>query len=98
MSNGKGGGSEQQHIKISVVTTSGTWPADQDFATVPIHQKVRVALEAAARELKITDTSKWVAKVAGRDVILDQSWLENGFSGVVTLDYGPVESGGGGRA
>ncbi len=88
---------EQQHIKISVVTTSGTWP-EQDFATVPIHQKVRVALEKAAHDLKIADVSTWVARVGGRDLVLDQSWLENGVSGVVTLDYGPVESGGGSGA
>ena len=102
MSNGKGSSeSEQQHIKISVVTTSGTWPGpeeQEEFVTVPIHQKVRVALDEAARELKITDASKWVAKVAGRDLVLDLSWLENGLSGVLSVDYGPVESGGGARA
>lgn len=91
------GSSEQQHIKVAVVTTSGTWPEDE-FVTVPIHQKVRVALETAARRLNIVDVSAWVAKVAGRDLDVEKSWLENGFSGVVTVDFGPRESGGGGRA
>jgi hypothetical protein len=91
------GHSEQEHIRIAVVTTSGTWP-EEDFVTVPIHQKIRVALETAARKLNIVDVSTWVAKVAGRDLDLEKSWLDNDLSGVVTVDFGPREGGGGSRA
>lgn len=83
-----------QHIEVAIVTTSGAWPAE-GFEPVPIHQKVRHALERAAHKLHLTDTTGWVALVDGRELNIDASYLENGLCGRVTIDYGPREGGGG---
>lgn len=85
---------QPQHIGVAVITTSGIWPSD-GYDLVPIHQKVRVQLERAARELKLTDTSNWVATFGGKELNVDSSYLDNGLSDQVGIDYGPREGGGG---
>jgi hypothetical protein len=83
-----------QHIGVAIVTTSGSYPA-QGFDSVPVHQKVRTQLERAVRELRIADTTNWVAVVGERELNVEASYLDNGLSGEVEIDYGPREGGGG---
>jgi len=83
-----------QHIEVEVLTTSGSWPSS-GYEDVPLHQKVRVALERAARVLGLTNWSGWIAVVAGRQIDPERSYLENGLSGRAVVDFGPVEGGGG---
>ena len=83
-----------QHIYVAVITTSGTWP-EEGFESVPIHQPVKVQLNRAARELKIADTTNWVAKVGNQELNIEQNYLENNLNGEVEIDYGPREGGGG---
>lgn len=84
----------QHHVSVAVITTSGIWPAD-GYDNVPSHQKVRVQLDRAARELRLTDTSNWVAKVGSKELNVNASYLDNGLSGQVGIDFGPREGGGG---
>jgi hypothetical protein len=83
-----------QHIEVVVITTSGTWP-EEGFDSVPIHQPIRVQLQQAAKKLKITDTTGWMATVGGRELNIEQNYLENQLDGQVQIDYGPREGGGG---
>jgi hypothetical protein len=83
-----------QHIEVAIVTTSGTWP-EEGFDSVPIHQPIKVQLQQAAKKLKIADTTGWVATVGGRELNIEQNYLENQLSGQVQIDYGPREGGGG---
>jgi|ERR1043166_4001359 hypothetical protein len=83
-----------QHIEVAVITTSGTWP-QEGFDSVPIHQPIKVQLQQAAKKLKIADTTGWVATVGGRELNVEQNYLENQLSGQVQIDYGPREGGGG---
>lgn len=83
-----------QHIEVAVVTTSGVWPP-HGFESVPVRQKVRLALERAAHHLHIADITGWVAFVDGRELNIDATYLDNGLSGRVTIDFGPREGGGG---
>lgn len=83
-----------QHIDVAVVTTSGTWP-ETGFDSVPIHQPAKVQLQHAVKKLEITDTTNWVATVGGRELNIEQSYLQNNLSGEVEIDYGPREGGGG---
>lgn len=85
---------KEQHVSVSVVTTGGSWPKE-GFASVPSHQKVRQELEKAGRELKITDVSKWFARVNGDEIDSEKSYLDLGLSGTVIIDFGPREGGGG---
>jgi sulfur carrier protein ThiS len=86
--------SKAKHIYVAVVTTSGTWP-HKGFASVPIHQAVKIQLQHAAKRLGITDMSNWVAKVKGRELNVEKNYTENGLHHKVDIDYGPREGGGG---
>lgn len=87
---------DQNHVQVAVITTSGSYPGE-GFEKVPSHQKIRNFLERSARELKIISTSGWVAKVAGSEIKVDQTYLEQGLSGEIEIDFGP-QAGGGGAA
>lgn len=91
---GSGAATKPNHLEVAVVTTSGTWP-NQGFDTVPINQPVKIELQRAVRELKIKDTSNWVARVGTREINPEQSYADQGLSGKVEIDYGPREGGGG---
>jgi hypothetical protein len=83
-----------QHTEVAVITTSGTWP-EEGFDSVPIHQPIRIELQRAVKELRIADTTGWVAKVGSHELNVDQNYVENNLSGKVEIDYGPREGGGG---
>ena len=85
---------QPQHIHVAVITTAGVWPA-QGFESVSVHQKVRQALHQAARQLRLTDISGWVAVADGKELNIEATYLENGLYGCVSIDYGPREGGGG---
>lgn len=84
------------HLNVAVLTTSGRWPT-QGFDRMPSNQKVRIALDHAAKELKITDTTNWLAKVGDKELDQQKSFADNGLTGDIAIDFGP-RAGGGGRA
>jgi hypothetical protein len=84
----------ENHIDVEIVTTSGSWP-HQGYEDVPVHQKIRVQLEKAAKQLHIADTNGWIATVSDKEINIDASYQENGLTGKVSIDYGPREGGGG---
>jgi len=85
---------KEQFVEVAVVTTSGTYPS-RGHARVPAHQKVRVELEKAAKELKITSTDGWIARVGSKEIDVDKSYLDNALSGEFFIDWGPRQGGGG---
>ena len=89
---------EEQFVEISIATTAGFYPAE-GFERVPVHQKVSVLLERAQRELRIKDIAGWIATVTDgsgkRQIDPACSYLDNGVSGNVEIDWGPSEGGGG---
>lgn len=82
------------HVDVVVVTTSGRYPAT-GADRVASHQPVRNELKKAAEALHIVDTAGWIARVAGREIDPDKSYVDNSLTGTVTIDYGPREGGGG---
>jgi hypothetical protein len=97
---GEGGIAEHpgDFVEVSISTTSGFFPAE-GFNRVPANQKVEIELEKAKKELKIKDTAGWIATVTGpagkRVVDPARTYIENGLSGKVEIDWGPSEGGGG---
>jgi len=87
-----------QFLEVSISTTAGFFPTE-GFNRVPAHQKVEVELGKAKQELRIKDTAGWVATVIGpsgkRVIDPAKTYLENGLSGEVDVDWGPSEGGGG---
>lgn len=89
---------KEQFVEISISTTAGFYPAE-GFERVPVHQKVSVLLEKAQKELNIKDIAGWIATVTDgsgkRQIDPARSYLDNGLSGKVEIDWGPSEGGGG---
>jgi hypothetical protein len=96
-------GSADEHkrehfVGVSVSTTAGFYPAE-GFNRVPIDQKVEVDLHKAKTELKIKDTTGWVATVTlpsgKREINIALTYQQNGLAGDVEIEWGPSEGGGG---
>ncbi len=85
---------KEQFIEVAVVTTSGAYPSS-GYNKVPAHQKIRIEIEKAAKELKITSTDGWIAQVGGKIIDIDKSYLENNLAGEFFIDWGPRQTGGG---
>lgn len=85
---------EDNFIRVAVVTTAGAYPYN-GFEKVPVHQKVRVFIDKATKELGITDYSNWIAKFGNNTIDVEKNYEENGLSGEVEIDFGPVAGGGG---
>lgn len=90
--NGHGGGAD--FVEVVVLTTSGSYP-DQGDEKVNADQKVDVVLKKAAKALNLTDTSGWIVRHGDQPVNPDASFASQGLAGVVELDWGPEEGGGG---
>lgn len=82
------------HVLVEVVTSGGVWP-DSGPEEIPSHQKVRIVIEKATKALSIGDISKWVARVGDQKLNLEASFVDQGLSGHVVIDFGAVEGGGG---
>lgn len=85
---------QENFVEVVVLTTSGTYPAT-GTERVPANQKVRQQLRKAAKELGLTDTDAWVAKVNGQEIDPEKSYDDNHLTGSVRIDWGPREGGGG---
>lgn len=89
---------KEQFVEVSISTTAGFYPME-GFERVPVHQKVSVLLEKAQKELNIKDVAGWIATVTDgsgkRQIDPERSYLDNGLSGKVEIDWGPSEGGGG---
>lgn len=86
--------SVDKKVDVAVVTTSGRYP-QTGTDSVPGSQPVDVELKKAVKALHIVDTTNWVARVGGTEIDLTKSYDDNHLSGMVTIDYGPREGGGG---
>ena len=84
------------HVEVAVVTTSGRFPAE-GTEQVASHQPVNNELKKAVKELKIVDTTNFIARVGEKEIDPNKSYVENQLTGTVIIDYGPREGGGGGN-
>jgi len=87
---------EQKHVEVAVVTTSGTYPT-HGLESEPAQDRVQLVLDKAASALHLTGTSNWIAKVKGREIDANRTYVENDLQGKVDVDWGPREGGGGAR-
>lgn len=82
------------HVEVAIVTTSGRFPAE-GTERVAAHQPVNNELKKAVKELKIVDTTNFIARVGEKEIDPNKSYVENQLTGTVIIDYGPREGGGG---
>lgn len=91
----QGGGA--RHVDVSIVTTSGAFPAE-GFERLPSGQVLKVQLARAVAALRLGDTSDWIARHGSRELNIEQSYTANQLTGCVEIDYGKREGGGGSRS
>ena len=84
----------EHHVEVQVVTTSGSFPAT-GTERVSTNQPVENILKKAVKELKIVDTTGWIATVNGTQIDPEKGYSDLGLSGTVSIDYGPPHGGGG---
>jgi hypothetical protein len=82
-------------VAVAVITPKGIYPDEDDFRRVPESAVVAKVLAEAAKELKITNTSDWVAKVDGRQLDINKTFKQERLSGIVEIEYHKHEGGGG---
>ncbi len=87
----------QKHLKVRVITPSGIYPDDDDWRQVKASDPVAEILEKAAKKLKLTDVSDWVAFVGSQPITIPSSFEQNGLSGEVEIEWHKPEGGGGAR-
>lgn len=86
---------DRQHfLSVAVLTTSGRYP-DEGFIQVPQHQPVKAILQKASKNLDLTDTEGWIARVNDLEIDTRSSYEANRLRGEIVLDWGPSEGGGG---
>jgi hypothetical protein len=88
---------KQHAVLVAVVTTSGRWPT-KGFEACPSHQPIEVVLKKSLHELHIVGADNWLATAGGRELSPKQSYVDQGLSGEVVIQYGPRAGGGGRRA
>lgn len=84
----------EQHVEVQVVTTSGIFPKE-GIHRAPANKPVKIVLKQAQKELGIAETEGWIATVGSTEIDPNKSYAENGLKGVVKIDWGPKEGGGG---
>lgn len=85
---------EEKFVEVAISTTSGFYPST-GYERVPLHQKVEVVLQKAAKALNLADTAGWIASVNKSPIDPTRSYEDNGLKGRVDIDWGPREGGGG---
>ncbi|MDA8120899.1 MAG: hypothetical protein M0Z85_12875 [Gammaproteobacteria bacterium] len=84
----------EKFVEVRVVTTSGVYP-ESGFDRVQEKELVSRLLKKTDEKLHITSTIGWVAVVAGRKIMIERSFAENGLNGRVEIDWGPDHGAGG---
>jgi hypothetical protein len=92
------GEAEHHHehdVAVAVITPVGIYPDEDDFRRVSDTEVISDVLEEAAKQLKLTNTSDWVASVHGREINTHHSLRQDHLSGIVQIEWHKREGGGG---
>jgi hypothetical protein len=85
------------HLNVQVITPSGIFPDDEKWRQVRADETVGDLLDRAAKKLKLTNVTDWVAFVGTKELNVGQSFADNGLSGNVEIEWHKREGGGGAR-
>jgi predicted nucleotidyltransferase len=86
---------KEHDVAVAVITPSGIFPDDDDYRRVKETTVIAKVLEEAAKKLKITNTSDWVARVHDREIDTHRTFHEDHLSGIVEIEWHKHEGGGG---
>lgn len=87
----------ENHLNVQVITPSGIFPDDEKWRQVRADETVGELLDQAAKKLKLTNVTDWVAFVGTKELNVGQSFAANGLSGNVEIEWHKREGGGGAR-
>ena len=82
-------------IAVAVITTSGTYPDENDYRRAYPAELVSEILAKAAERLHLTNTTDWDAYVENRPIDPKKSFQENDLHGIVEIEWHKREGGGG---
>ena len=85
----------EHDVAVAVITPVGIFPDDEDFRRIPKTEVISEVLAEAAKELKLTNTSDWVASVEGREIDVHRTFREEHLAGIVEIEWHKHEGGGG---
>lgn len=88
-------GHGDDHLKVQVITPSGIFPDDEKWRQVRADEIVADILDKAAKKLKLTNVTDWVAFVGKQELNISQSFASNGLAGEVEIEWHKREGGGG---
>jgi hypothetical protein len=91
----KTAGHGEDHLNVQVITPSGIFPDDEKWRRVRTDETVADLLDKAAKKLKLTNVSDWVAFVGTKELNISQSFASNGLAGDVEIEWHKREGGGG---
>jgi hypothetical protein len=82
-------------LAVAIITPSGIFPNDADYRRANGRELVETVLQEAALQLKLTNTSDWVAFAHNREIDPKRSFAENELEGAVEIEWHKREGGGG---
>jgi hypothetical protein len=82
-------------VAVAVITPSGIFPSADDYRRAYSEETVGELLALAAKALKITNTSDWVANVENRPIDPAQTFAQNDIGPIVEIEWHRAEGGGG---
>jgi len=85
-------------VAVAVITPVGTYPDEDDYRRFEDTEIIANVLAKAAKKLKLTNTSDWVARACGREINPGHSFREDHLSGIVEIEWHKHEGGGGARS
>ena len=91
----KAEGHKEHDVAVAVITPSGIYPDGDDYRRVKNTTVIAKVLEEAAKKLKITNTTDWVARVHDREINVNHTFSEDNLSGIVEIEWHKHAGGGG---
>jgi hypothetical protein len=85
----------EKPLGVAVITTSGTFPNDDDYRRASEGEKIETILKAAADKLGLTNTGDWIALVDEREINPNKTFKEESLHCVVDIEWHKREGGGG---
>jgi hypothetical protein len=86
---------DDKPVAVAVITSSGFYPDEYDYNRSYRGEIVGHVLERAKNKLNLKDTADWVAEVENRPIDPSKSFAQNGLHGIVEIEWGKPEGGGG---
>ena len=84
-----------QDVAVAVITTAGIYPSEDEFQRVDRDRVIEKVLDKAAKNLKLTNTDDWVARVDDKEINTKLTFRQEKLKGIIEIEWHKREGGGG---